>query len=554
MAFYSMKHKNLIFFISAIIVAIPCFIVIPLNASDLYAHKFFLEFFTESLTEGNASPNWLGGVYAGCGAPTFFFYPPLTYYISTPFLLLVKDTQFAFGFFMFFTTFIGSYFMYSYLRYFLKKNIAIFATVAYIFFPLKVAIFYLGGTPSEYLGYVFVPIFLFSIHKILDGNYRFWVLLGLSMALMIISSVSLVAILFFFFPIYVIFSYFLLHNKNNRGGILKISFYGSLSLLLSIALSIFYLSPMLIERAHVHISKVANEHEIFFNLAWGVHAGPLIISLLLSIFFAHKIFKSNDYIAQKIGLLGFIFTGLLIFLMSPFSIWLWNNITLLKTIHLPMRLTLILAFIFPLMFGLFIKNYPMAKFPDSKRFIGATFALFLALFAMNQFGTTKSPEEDLRVETSSRYFHEFLPAQVPYENWNNPKNVLESAKQCRKKFLVMNGSATLTNELWQNNRIELSISAETDSTIQLGHFWYHLWEASIDNEKIPLSYSDKNGQMILDIPKGKYNLILNLKKSKYQSESNIISIIAWLFTFFTLATQIFRKKLTIGHLKEREAQ
>ncbi len=543
-----MKHKHIIFFISSVIAAIPCFVITPLTTSDLYAHNFFLHFFTSSMLEGNISPKWLMDKYAGCGAPTFFFYPPLTYYITAPFLLITKDTQIAFGFFIFISTFVGSYFIYLYLRYFLEKTIAIIATVAYIFFPLKLAIFYLGGTPSEYLGYIFVPIFLLSIHKILEGNYRFWILLAISMALIIISSVSLASILVFFVPIYVIFAYFLLHDKNSRGSILKISLYGFLSLILCLALSAFYLVPMLTEITNVHMEKTVVEHEIYFNLAWGVHAGPLLISLLLSIFFSYKIFKSNNYIAQRIGLLSLIFTGLLIFLMSPLSIWFWNNITLLKTIHLPIRLTLILAFIFPLVFGLFIKHYPIRKFPDSKRFIGATFALFLALFAMSQFGTTKSPEEDLRIETSSRYFHEFLPAQVPYENWYNPKNVPSAAKQCRKKMLVIDGEASLTSELWKNGHIELDISARTDSKIQLGHFWYHLWEASIDGKEIDLSYSDKNGQMLIDIPKGEYKLMLSLNKSKYQSESNMISSLMWLLSILIIAIQIFRKKLKVENI------
>lgn len=56
-----------------------------LGGHDIYHHLIFSSHFSEQLLQGELYPRWLTRMNGGFGSPTFFFYPPLPYYLTALF-------------------------------------------------------------------------------------------------------------------------------------------------------------------------------------------------------------------------------------------------------------------------------------------------------------------------------------------------------------------------------------------------------------------------------------------------------------------------------------
>ena len=52
---------------------------------DLFHHLLYGHYFARQLWQGELYPRWLMAMNGGFGSPTFFFYPPLPYYVSALF-------------------------------------------------------------------------------------------------------------------------------------------------------------------------------------------------------------------------------------------------------------------------------------------------------------------------------------------------------------------------------------------------------------------------------------------------------------------------------------
>ncbi|MGL6323033.1 hypothetical protein ACSZMP_07810 [Aeromonas rivipollensis] len=52
---------------------------------DLFHHLLSGHYFARQLWQGELYPRWLMAMNGGFGSPTFFFYPPLPYYVSALF-------------------------------------------------------------------------------------------------------------------------------------------------------------------------------------------------------------------------------------------------------------------------------------------------------------------------------------------------------------------------------------------------------------------------------------------------------------------------------------
>ncbi|MCH2038177.1 MAG: hypothetical protein MK137_06260, partial [Rickettsiales bacterium] len=224
----SQKMLLIISLISAIIFTVPALIFFPLSNADGYVHEYYVRYFANLFLEGALYPRWLAGLNGGCGEPTFYFYPPLAYYITSIISLFSNSFYFVQAVFIFIVTWLSFLSMFFYLRLFGNDRLAIVASVFYVFLPIKMGSYYYTGAPSEYLVYVFIPIILQSLHCIfVNKNYHYFIILSASMAATLLSSVTTTASLCFFLPLYII--YYLIRYRLNY----KIIIYGLLCIALT---------------------------------------------------------------------------------------------------------------------------------------------------------------------------------------------------------------------------------------------------------------------------------------------------------------------------------
>src|SRR5437868_7198127 len=118
--------------------------------------------FNSELARGVLYPRWLPLANGGEGSPTFYFYPPLSFYLSGALGLLGLSTyatvigSFGVGFV------ISGYAMFAWLR---DTSHRLTGTLIFMIGPYHVVDFYGRGAQAECLGVAFIPLIALGIRR-----------------------------------------------------------------------------------------------------------------------------------------------------------------------------------------------------------------------------------------------------------------------------------------------------------------------------------------------------------------------------------------------------
>src|SRR5262249_8494381 len=124
--------------------------------------------FDRLLAHGHLYPRWLPDSFDGLGAPVFYFYPPLAFYLiaalnavtfsalTTPQLLSLAAVAFLAA---------SGAAMYAWLRAFASPNRALIGALVYMAAPYHLQDYYVRGDIAECLGYALIPLVALAIAK-----------------------------------------------------------------------------------------------------------------------------------------------------------------------------------------------------------------------------------------------------------------------------------------------------------------------------------------------------------------------------------------------------
>lgn len=151
--------------------------------------------FTGLVAQGVWLPRWAPEGFLGFGVASFYFYPPLAFYIATAIRLVtgVADPRFLFQATGLLTT-IASVFTARYLMHTLgargwKQNLA---ALLYAFAPFQIAELYSRSSITTHVGYTFLPLVwagLVLIVRDKGHGYRGAALFGIASALLALTNV-----------------------------------------------------------------------------------------------------------------------------------------------------------------------------------------------------------------------------------------------------------------------------------------------------------------------------------------------------------------------------
>jgi hypothetical protein len=164
-------------------------------------HLSWIGEFTSLVARGVYLPRWIPEAYSGFGAPSFYFYPPLTYYIAYGFRALtgITDAKVLFQMTGLFATF-ASFFSVRKLLGALgsrgyQKNIA---ALLYAFAPLRIAELYSRSNLSVHVAYIFLPLVWYGIVSIVQARDRNRIrgilILAVSISLLALTNVPLLCL------------------------------------------------------------------------------------------------------------------------------------------------------------------------------------------------------------------------------------------------------------------------------------------------------------------------------------------------------------------------
>lgn len=457
----------------------------PVHDTSVVARAYLLE---HTLFSGQIPALWSAELNGGQGYPLFHFYAPLMTYLS----LLVK-------------TITGSYFVgiklvlilfsvLSALGMYLLTHSLLSAT-AYLLLPYAAVNLYVRGAYAEYLAMALLP-WVFYVWQNLS-TLRRQLTAALITTLFLLSHNLIPLITFPFLIVWV-----LLHHRLR----LKILI---LPLILTLALSAFYLLPLLFERSFVQADTVAKttDYTLHFvspsqlwNSTWGYGGSTQGLEdglsfkigklhLLLALVGTWALVKQKS----RLGLFFLVSASFSILMTTSYSAFIWQSIPLLPMVQFPWRFLALISFFVSVLAGYsltLIKNKLLNNL-SLLTILGALLFLNLKYFTPQ---TTFAPElsaytTDSYLATIPLIVPEYTPSWVSHQNPSVP-----------------------------------------DSTI-LPYLYYPTWEVKL-NSQVVKTYPSIDGHLAFYNPTHSSNFTLRQSHTLLENLASTISLITALTLLF----------------------
>lgn len=136
----------------------------PLTDSVRYNHLWTLQI-AEELGRGDPYPRWLSGSFEGLGSPTFYFYPPLAFYVSGALDVLAFDTSAALGLTSLMFLAASGASMFAWLR-FRRSPRPLLGAVLYMAGPYHLFDIYQRGALAEFAAFAWLPLIALGIEAL----------------------------------------------------------------------------------------------------------------------------------------------------------------------------------------------------------------------------------------------------------------------------------------------------------------------------------------------------------------------------------------------------
>ncbi|UAL11114.1 hypothetical protein [Caulobacter segnis] len=234
--------------------------------SYIYNSVWILEF-NNSLAQGQFPPRWLHGAWVGMGASSFYFYPPLAFYVAA-------FVRYAFGtidypmitaWATYLMVFGSGLSMFAWLRSRVGDAWALIGALAYVAAPYHLVNFYVRGSIGETAAYMTLPLFALCLER--AARSWAWVPgLALSFAALVMSHLVIGMLVFVtLLPAYAVHLLLDTPRDQRRDMVLRLA----AAALLGLATAASYLGPAML------MQKMA-----LLRIMWGHDADPYNWALL----------------------------------------------------------------------------------------------------------------------------------------------------------------------------------------------------------------------------------------------------------------------------------
>lgn len=539
----NIRHLSIVSLI-AFLVSLPALLAhYPDTQDTIFAFMAFRSF-SEQFYFGEFYPRWLFDFYNFYGAPMFYYYPPLIFYfevmldiVTLKFLpdLLILGIA---GFIMVLGSGIACYY---WLKDLYGAQKAFIPSIIYMLLPNHLALdLYYKGTLTELSAYLWLPLLLLFIRRSLYHR-RGWIVVSMLYAGLILSTVPMALALS---PLLLLYAGYEVFNqyKNEqkfKPALLKPFF----ALLIGFSLTGFYIVTAYLMTDYINqdkfwvefydprkwfmcLSECANSASPLISkyFTW-LHLGQgFTIAALFA--FAYKIKK----LERPSSIFWMLMSMGVLFMMSKYSLFIWDHAPLVERIQFPWRLAVILDL------GLvyFItKAFPLSRTQMGQS--GLTLLVSLAAFTVlcayltHTFydrGALYQPDDYNKMVDRRDYFGVYIPPFTEVTRMdlvNDPK--------ASQKIWIEDARGKIKNIVTE--RIPYGFKFEVDhnhaAPVHIRQLFYPTWQAySLESgQQYKLSVSEPMGNMTLDYPGGKDTIIL-AHKTVWQEK------IGWGFTFAAL--------------------
>ena len=557
--------------IFALVVCWPVLVYgLPDLGNDSIVHALMDRCFDIQFWSGDLYPRWLADMNAGLGSPNFFFQPPVPSYGSAIFWPLVANHDpygfHAIGLSCVLAVILSGFAVYFWCRSFTSPAASLFAGLIYVILPYHLAVnVYTRGAASELWANVWTPLILLAVNRIIQGSK--WGFPGLiaSYALLVLNHLPTTLC----FSLVPLFAALFLSEAGQR---IRTAVKTAMAMAIGIGIAACYLFPSMLDQNNINMADwVGGWFDYHRWWLFGIHPlldarTRLMLLTVATLGFAATMFWVC-WQSRPVGIIRrqVLFQGgvaLAAFLMTTqLTLPIWSVVRPLHFLQFPTRFLQVFVV---MVAGLAALGFPYLRQPQWRPARAFAAVLVFGWMIANvwaasmAFSQWRAIPQDLAALYSNwrTYRTEFygVTRWVPKDFNRLPGfETFVASHPPRASELVGAGTGKRLSspeiENWQPRRVILKVNTPAPARLTLNHLYYPGWNGRVEGSDrvLPATPSQPNGFIQMDIPEGRYNLILELGKSRAERLGDTVSLVSIALTIvLTMWAAFWRKRRTDG--------
>jgi hypothetical protein len=189
----SLRDVGLLALVAALLL-VPTFLLGPGDSHSVTYNYVWTSQFGMEMAQGNLYPRWLPGSFEGLGSPTFYFYPPIAFWIAGAFDALGLSTLAAINMAAFLTLLLSGIAMHHWLS--ARGTYPLVGAILYMAAPYHLMDFYIRGALAEFTAFIWYPLIALAITRI--PARRGFILLALAYSGLVLTHLPMAMLTGFF--------------------------------------------------------------------------------------------------------------------------------------------------------------------------------------------------------------------------------------------------------------------------------------------------------------------------------------------------------------------
>ncbi len=504
----------------------------PILAHDTVWHAIWGRNFAQQFWAGEWYPRWLSDMHGGLGSATFFFYPPLASYAASVFrpFLVGRDPSgvFQLGFALALGLILSGIAAYYWLRCRVTPGAALLGAAIYVIAPYHTAInLYNRGAAPEFWAFVWMPLAMLGVEGLIGK--RWWALPALSCgyALLVLSQVG---IMLCFSAVPVAAALFL----SERGQRMRITLATIAGMALGAGLAAVYVVPAMLGEGWIHMEGILDDYFsfrhwfLFQRIPFLLHFMARVLILTLSmVLYAGALFwvclRFGPTRRERTAAIFYFGLGMAaFFFMTQASYPFWQFISLVKFIQFPIRFDTVFTLAVAALSGLVFSRISE---PRARPWLYVAAVVVVGWIAADAWAASMAFREWRHVSGERNQLDPlqrdgFLARTARLDLAAEPGHLEEFLSVHPARALELRSAATgqrigaAAVASWRPRRVVLHVDAPEKARLTINHFYYPGWRGRIgaSGQTIPAGPTPQHGLIRMDVPRGRYDLIVELAR------------------------------------------
>jgi hypothetical protein len=536
------QRVAIILLVAAVVAELVVWAVLPFNGYDSYSHIFWIGEWHKLWSAGIFYPRWMPDSFGGFGAPAFYFYPPLTFFLSSALYVVLPaltapEIGKALSLLISFASF-GSVWLY--LRWRSKEArdrwTNVLAALFYAFTLYRFFDYSVRGAISEHIAFVWMPFAFWGIDLILERRKARdvssgFALLTLALSLLALTNLPITATVGICLVLYILF------GERNWSGML--GWLGAATVA-SLVLCAIYVVPLVARFTDVQLNRLWRPESIlltspFTALLTGENITINIVTFVTLIGACILYFSLQERRLRRL-------MAVIVILQLPFvSYYLFHFVPPFTIVQLSYRL-----------FAVVILIAAIAWQRSLRSESGNLTSYLVAFWSVVVLGLSLQLVSGIHVHKYGDWPIGEAPEyatrwEKPYIEYGASLHYIAALSQpfrdSTQSAVIDAGILIKTTRSEYSDTIEYSTS--NSSKLIVRRTWWPMWSTAVDGISVPTT-PDSLGRLSIPVPSGNHRIVVWFANDPLVTVSSRISLIG-LILFVTLLF-VIRVRTTSRHV------